>query len=121
MAAQGLDALIYPTTLRKPPLIRSDDQGVAINCRISAQSGLPALALPAGFTRDDLPIGMEWLGPAWSEARLLTLGRAREQLAKPRAAPFSTPALVAGKAPLAKMTYRACASAMGMAWGLPSL
>jgi Asp-tRNA(Asn)/Glu-tRNA(Gln) amidotransferase A subunit family amidase len=107
LAAQGLDALIYPTTLRKPPLIRSDDQGAASNCRLSAQTGLPAIVLPAGFTRDGLPIGMEMLGPAWSEARLLWLGRAWELTAKPRMAPFSTPRLIAGEGPPALQTYAA--------------
>lgn len=107
LAAQGLDALIYPTTLRKPPLIRSDDQGAAANCRLSAQTGLPAMVLPAGFTRDGLPIGMEMLGAPWSEARLLSLGRAWELAAKPRAAPFSTPELIAGKVPAAAQDFTA--------------
>src|SRR6185503_579995 len=69
------------------------------NCQLSASSGLPALALPAGTTTDGLPIGLELLGRAFDEAKLLALGFAFEQASHPRKAPFSTPALVAGHAP----------------------
>lgn len=37
-------------------------------------AGLPALALPCGFDRKGLPIGMQLLGPVFSEDRLLGLG-----------------------------------------------
>jgi amidase len=46
-----------------------------------------------------LPIGMDLLGPAWSEANLLAIGYGIEQAMPMRRAPFSTPALVSGKAP----------------------
>lgn len=36
--------------------------------------GLPALSLPAGHTRNGLPTGIQLIGPAWSDAQLLTLG-----------------------------------------------
>jgi hypothetical protein len=62
-------------------------------------TGLPALAIPAGFTPRGLPVGLELLGAAFAEPRLLALGHGWEQLAKPRQPPFSTPPLVAGKAP----------------------
>jgi aspartyl-tRNA(Asn)/glutamyl-tRNA(Gln) amidotransferase subunit A len=41
-------------------------------------TGLPALSLPCGFTRDDLPIGLQIVGPAWAEARVLRAGYAYE-------------------------------------------
>jgi amidase len=44
-----------------------------------------------------LPIGVDLLGAAFSEAQLLALGYAFEQAAKVRQAPFSAPALVAGR------------------------
>jgi amidase len=96
-AKERLDALLYPTALGRPPVIGA--QGVANNCRLSVDTGLPALAVPAGFTPRGLPVGLELLGPAFSEPRLLALAYGWEQLAKPRQAPFSTPALVGGKAP----------------------
>jgi hypothetical protein len=66
---------------------------------LSATTGLPAIAIPAGFTTDGLPIGLELLGAAWTEAKLLNYAFAWEQSAKPRRAPFSTPPLVKGVAP----------------------
>ena len=60
-------------------------------------TGLPALAIPAGFTPRGLPVGLELLGAAFAEPRLLALGHGWEQLAKPRQPPFSTPPLVAGE------------------------
>jgi aspartyl-tRNA(Asn)/glutamyl-tRNA(Gln) amidotransferase subunit A len=38
--------------------------------------GLPACALRAGFDNDGLPIGMQFTGPAWSEARVLRAAQA---------------------------------------------
>jgi hypothetical protein len=66
---------------------------------LSAHSGLPALAVPAGFSNDGVPLGMEFLGSAFSESQLLSLGYGVEQTLNIRRPPFSTPALVNGKAP----------------------
>ena len=99
---QRLDALVYPTLRRRPARI-GDAQG-GTNCTLSAHSGLPALSVPAGFTADDVPIGLEFLGPAFSEPALLSLGYALEQALPLRRPPFSTPALVAGKSPAARTT-----------------
>ena len=99
---QRLDALVYPTLRRRPARI-GDAQG-GTNCSLSAHSGLPALSVPAGFTADEVPVGLELLGPAFSEAELLSLGYALEQTLTARRTPFSTPALVDGKAPRARTT-----------------
>ncbi|MEJ6656255.1 MAG: Asp-tRNA(Asn)/Glu-tRNA(Gln) amidotransferase subunit GatA [Pseudomonas sp.] len=41
-------------------------------------AGVPGIALPAGFA-DDLPIGMQLLGPYFSEARLLNIAHQYQQ------------------------------------------
>jgi hypothetical protein len=92
-----LTALVYPTLRRKPARL-GDGQGGS-NCTFSAHSGLPALSVPAAWTQDGLPIGIDLVGRPWSESELLSLGYAMEQTWKLRRPPFSTPALVAGKAP----------------------
>ena len=85
MAEQKLDALAYPTIRRKAsPLYQPQDGS---NCKLSAKSGLPAISLPAGFTDDGLPVGIELLGRAWSEPELLAMAYAFEQLAGHRVPP----------------------------------
>jgi Asp-tRNA(Asn)/Glu-tRNA(Gln) amidotransferase A subunit family amidase len=92
-----LVALAYPTLRRKPARI-GDAQG-GTTCQLSAHSGLPALSVPAGFSADDVPIGLELLGGAFQEQALLSLGYGIEQTLKLRRPPFSTPALIEGAAP----------------------
>lgn len=92
-----LTAIVYPTVRRKAAPI-GDAQG-GVNCSLSAQSGLPAISAPAGFTDDGMPIGLELLGPAFSEASLLSLAYSFEQAAHVRAPPTFTPALQHGRAP----------------------
>jgi Asp-tRNA(Asn)/Glu-tRNA(Gln) amidotransferase A subunit family amidase len=97
MEEHRLAALVYPTLRRKPARLGEPQAGT--NCSLSANSGLPALSVPAGFTDDGLPIGVEFLGREFSEAELLKIAYGWEQAAKLRQAPFSTPPLVEGKAP----------------------
>ncbi len=84
-ADQHLDVLAYPVLTRKPALIGDPQRGS--NCQLSATTGLPALAAPAGFTADGVPVGVELLGPAWSEPRLLALAFDYEAAARPRRPP----------------------------------
>lgn len=57
----------------------------------AAVAGLPHLTVPMGAVRIaagvDLPAGLSFVGPAWSEARLLGLGYAYEQLRGPAPSP----------------------------------
>lgn len=85
MAEHNLDVLAYPTIRRKAaPLYEPQDGS---NCQLSAKSGLPAISMPAGFTEDGLPVGLELLGRAWSEPELLAMAYAFEQLARHRRPP----------------------------------
>lgn len=94
---QRLAVLAYPTLRRKPAMIGEAQAGS--NCQLSATTGLPAITMPAGFTADGLPIGLELLGGAFQEAALLRLAYGWEQATKPRRPPFSTPPLINGAAP----------------------
>lgn len=42
-------------------------------------TGHPAISVPCGFTREGVPVGMQLIGPRWSEARLLAIALAYEQ------------------------------------------
>jgi amidase len=83
---------------RKAALIGEPVRGMN-NCQVSASTGFPALSVPAGFTADGVPIGMELLGRPWTESRLLSIAYAFERAAHPRRAPPTAPALVHGKRP----------------------
>jgi Asp-tRNA(Asn)/Glu-tRNA(Gln) amidotransferase A subunit family amidase len=86
---QRLTAFAYPTLRRKAAPIGQPQGGS--NCQLSATSDLPAMAIPAGFTNDGVPVGFELLGEPFSEATLLKVAYAYEQSVKPRRPPSSTP------------------------------
>ena len=41
-------------------------------------AGIPALSVPVGLDNSGLPIGMQLMGPDFSERKLLRIGRALE-------------------------------------------
>jgi Asp-tRNA(Asn)/Glu-tRNA(Gln) amidotransferase A subunit family amidase len=92
-----LDVLAYPTVRRKAAFIGEPQRGA--NCQLSAASGLPALTMPAGFTPDGLPIGLELLGRPLSDEHLVAMAYDYEQAVHPRRPPSTTPPLVDGRAP----------------------
>ena len=62
---------------------------------LAAVAGYPHLTVPMGYV-SGLPVGLSFMGPAWSEARLLSLGYAFEQLSHARRDP-TFPARVASR------------------------
>jgi amidase len=102
--AQRLDAIAYPTTSRRPSLIAATaGAGTSVASALSASglaasnianlTGFPDLIVPAGFTGDSLPVGLSFLGRAFSEQKLLSIGYSFEQATKARRRPVHTPAL----------------------------
>jgi amidase len=95
IASQQLDAIVYPTDSRRPQPISAPPAapggGAASGSNLANLSGFPDLIVPAGFTTDDLPVGISFLGPAFSEARLLAIGYSFEQATKVRRLPVHTP------------------------------
>lgn len=85
MAVHDLDALVYPT-ITEPPTVIGTSQPYA-NCRLAGYSGYPALSLPAGFTPEGLPVGVELLGLPFSEPALLGMGYAYERATRHRTPP----------------------------------
>jgi Asp-tRNA(Asn)/Glu-tRNA(Gln) amidotransferase A subunit family amidase len=91
MTSNDLDALVYPTLRVKPNFVGERQSGSL--CHIAAHSGLPAISLPAGFTADGVPVGIELLARPFEEGRLIELGFGWEQAAMPRQPPALTPSL----------------------------
>jgi Asp-tRNA(Asn)/Glu-tRNA(Gln) amidotransferase A subunit family amidase len=100
MADLRLDAIVHatfdypPGTIPPEPLTIGDPAGVGDlgnNRRLAPLIAFPALSVPAGFTPEGLPVGIEFLGRQFSEGRLLTLGYAFEQATHHRRPPMTTP------------------------------
>jgi len=97
LAAQRLDAIVYPTSSRRPGLIAETGAppaggGVGSATNLANLTGFPDLIVPAGFTGDNLPVGISFFGPAFSEPRLLALGYSFEQATRARRLPVHAPA-----------------------------
>ena len=110
MEDQKLDALVYPTMRRKPA--RIDEPQGGSTCQLSASTGFPAISMPAGFTGDGLPVGVELLGRAFDDAKLVSYAYAYEQVTHRRRAPARTPAL-GGRLNIPLMTWQSSAQAPG--------
>lgn len=95
MRENRLDAIVYPTNPNRPELVNGAGrrEGGPDPINLANLSGFPDLVVPAGFTSDRLPVGLSFLGPAWSELHLLALGYAFEQRTRARRDPVTTPAL----------------------------
>ncbi len=92
-AAHGIDFMVYPTVQVIPPtreeLAAEKYQALTFptNTVIGSQAGLPALTIPAGFTGDGLPVGLELLGMPLAETQMLQFAHAWESSTRPRKAP----------------------------------
>ena len=78
------DFLLTPTTPIPAPTIEGHDavEQAGRLTRFTAPfnlAGLPALSLPCGFTKAGLPIGLQIIGRAWGDAKVLNAGYAYEQ------------------------------------------
>ena len=96
MDSRDLDAILYPTQPRRPTRLNLDptpsrNERRPSPIRYANLTGFPDLVVPAGFTGNRLPVGISFLGRAFSEARLLALGYAFEQLTRARRLPIHTP------------------------------
>lgn len=97
MVEHQLDAIVYPTIAQLP--VQIGDAQTGSHCSLSANSGLPAISIPVGFSSSGLPVGMELLGETLADAELLALAYAYEQANVPRVPPAVTPQLIDGSAP----------------------
>ena len=93
----NLDVIAYPTITELPVMIGESQSGSA--CHVAAQSGLPALSMPVGFSDGGTPIGLELLGKSFDDAKLLAIARPFEIAKIPRKPPSVTPQLIDMKAP----------------------
>jgi Asp-tRNA(Asn)/Glu-tRNA(Gln) amidotransferase A subunit family amidase len=94
MATRDLQALTYPTVQVPPPTMAGRLDWTTLtfptNTLIASQTWMPAMSLPAGFTPDGLPVGLELVALPYDEPTVFRLGYAFEQATGHRRAPAST-------------------------------
>jgi Asp-tRNA(Asn)/Glu-tRNA(Gln) amidotransferase A subunit family amidase len=109
MGRHAVQVLAYPALRRKPTMI--GEILPAANSQLAPGTGLPAIVMPAGWTSDGLPVGIELMGARYREQDLLSYASQWEAQAWTRAAPASTPSIGAlsstGRTIRARVCFRA--------------
>ncbi|MBS1663054.1 MAG: amidase [Bacteroidetes bacterium] len=104
MDRNNVVAIIYPTW-NHPPAHIGDFKGYkGDNSQVvSPATGLPAFTVPMGYTYDNLPAGLQFLGRAFDEPTLVRLTYAYEQATHHRHPPAQFPELAGS--PTAGLTH----------------
>ena len=99
-----IDVIASPTLCITPPLlsqIGDAESHLAANRRIVRNTvavnylGLCAITLPVGLDRARMPVGLQFVAPAWAEERLLAIALAAERVLGSAAERLGTPPLLA--------------------------
>jgi aspartyl-tRNA(Asn)/glutamyl-tRNA(Gln) amidotransferase subunit A len=83
---KSVDAIVIPTSpIGAPPMgsdpIRIDDADVPLRAelvdrnRFGNLTGLPAISVPCGITRDGLPVALQFIGRRFEDAQLIAIGQ----------------------------------------------
>lgn len=108
MDAAGIDAVVFPTWAQLP-VVNGDRNTQVMTDEPDPKGGVtglsssltfvgstlqwPALSVPSGYLGQGLPVGLQILGRAWDEAKLIGYAYAFEQATRHRRPPASTPPL----------------------------
>ena len=92
MADNNLNAIVYKSVEQQPILIRD-----AMNPPYAERKGVPwmntflvfvpAITVPAGFTRDQLPVGITFQGRPYADGEMIKLAYSYEQATHHRKPP----------------------------------
>ncbi|QUD90894.1 amidase [Phenylobacterium montanum] len=93
LAKHDLDAIVAPSfgPAWRTDVVTGDHDAGGVGS-YAAIAGYPHLTVPMGQVMG-LPVGFSFIGPAWSEAKLLALGAAFEALVQGRRAPTFAPSV----------------------------
>jgi len=98
MADFELDAIVHKTAEHQPTLISDGVNPPYVRMKGATSLNtflvyVPAISVPAGFTSDDLPAGITFLGRPYGDGGVIKLAYAYEQATEHRISPSSTPPL----------------------------
>jgi Asp-tRNA(Asn)/Glu-tRNA(Gln) amidotransferase A subunit family amidase len=98
-AMRGMDALLVPTTVMPAPKIGEDVEVNLEGRKLPTMPtftrnanpfnviNYPAITVPAGYSQEGLPIGLQMVMRPWEDAKLLSIAYVFEQATKVRRAP----------------------------------
>lgn len=99
VAEQKLDGICFPSCQVLPPTREELQNGrwtvltFPTNTLIAAQTWMPSICLPAGFSSGGIPVGLELIVLPYHEPDLFRIGYAFEQATHHRRPPDTTPPL----------------------------
>ena len=96
MADHRLDAIVHKAVEHQPTLIVDGLRPPYVDHKGAPHLNtflvfVPSIVVPAGFTSDNLPAGITFLGRPYDDARMIRLAYAYEQATRHRRPPASTP------------------------------
>lgn len=89
-----LDAFVI--LYRSPPPLANPPKGYVadtIGGNLTSPTGLPGVIVPAGYTKKNLPVGLQFIGKTFEDLQLLQIAYGYEQASKKRKSPSLTPPL----------------------------
>jgi amidase len=95
MADNKLDAIVHKAVEHQPTLIEEGIKPPYVNYKGAPHLNtflvyVPSIVVPAGFTRDNLPAGITFLGRPYDDGNMIKLAYAYEQATHHRRPPAST-------------------------------
>ena len=112
MDAARIDALVFPSSAQLPPINGDRNTQLAVEPKTGLNAGptaptgglaivgvgsalqWPALSVPSGYLGEGLPQGLQILGRAWDEAKIIGYAYAYEQATHYRRPPPTVPRLM---------------------------
>ena len=92
MSNRKIDAIVVPTTIIAAPRISDSVVNVGDNIALETRqallqntivfnsTGLPAISIPIGVTKDDMPLGAQIIGPPFREEVILSIAYCYERI-----------------------------------------
>jgi len=98
MADHELDAIVHQSVEHQPTPISDALNPPYVNIKGATHLNtflvyVPTVSVPAGFTQDDLPVGIDFFGRPYSDQSMIRLAYAYEQATMHRRSPTTTPPL----------------------------
>jgi Asp-tRNA(Asn)/Glu-tRNA(Gln) amidotransferase A subunit family amidase len=88
-----LDAIAIPFKTIGAPKAGATTRHPESQNALTSNTGLPAVITPGGYTRDNLPIAIQFIGRPFDDRNLINIAYGFEVASKNRKSPESTPAL----------------------------